>query len=109
MATVTEVVEMYTENDYRDMLVETCEEVRVCGSTFSPADVLEEMDPTAFRCGFADYQEYETVYICDNCGEKHENELNAEFCCDDEEEEDEEYSDEDEAYDRASSNAGELI
>jgi regulator of replication initiation timing len=29
--------------------------VKVCGLTFWPADIIKEMDPTAYRCGLNDY------------------------------------------------------
>ena len=104
MATYSEEeIEIYTEDDYREMLDESGD-IEVCGQTFSPSRILEEMDPTAFSCGFNDFQDYKTVYICDECGEEHDCELDAELCC-----EDEIADEEDEAYNRASFNAGELI
>jgi DNA repair exonuclease SbcCD ATPase subunit len=30
-------------------------EVKVCGMTFYPADIIKELDPTAYRCGLNDY------------------------------------------------------
>ena len=33
-------------------------DVVVCGLAFLPSDVLKEMDPTAYRCGFSDYLDF---------------------------------------------------
>jgi hypothetical protein len=53
--------QVLTENEgldlYREFLDETCEPVEVAGYTFSPARVLEEMDPVAFQEGFNSYTE----------------------------------------------------
>jgi hypothetical protein len=40
---------------YRELIDETEPMVEVCGSTFMPSRVLEDMDPVAFREGFSDY------------------------------------------------------
>lgn len=37
-----------------DYLNEAHEEVVICGCTFSPADILFELDPIAYRCLAAD-------------------------------------------------------
>lgn len=37
-----------------DYLNEAYEEVTILGCTFSPADILYELDPTAYRCLAAD-------------------------------------------------------
>ena len=29
--------------------------VQICGLTFSPSQIVRELDPTAFRCGMQDY------------------------------------------------------
>lgn len=90
---IRETRETYTEDDYRDMLNENYGDVEICGMTFSSGDALEELDPTAFRCGFADYQEEEEVYICPICGEEYEYEDDALYCCQDDEEEAEDEED----------------
>jgi predicted RNA-binding Zn-ribbon protein involved in translation (DUF1610 family) len=74
-------VEKYTEEDYRDMLDDCYPEVSVGGISWSASAVLEEMDPTAFHCGFSDYQEYETKYQCPICGDEHSDEDDALYCC----------------------------
>lgn len=37
-----------------DWLNEVYDEVTICGCTFSPADILFKLDPTAYRCLAAD-------------------------------------------------------
>jgi len=44
-----------TEDMYRSMLEECYGEIEVAGLTFSAARIVEELDPTAFRCGLVDY------------------------------------------------------
>jgi rubredoxin len=85
--------EVYTEDDYRDMLNECYPEIDVCGYKYDPADALEQLDPVAFRCGFNDYQEYETKYLCPICQAEYDYEDEALDCCPEntiEDEEDEE-------------------
>ena len=43
------------ETRYKDMLDECYETIKVCGYEYQPSRVLEEVDPVAFRCGFADW------------------------------------------------------
>jgi hypothetical protein len=43
------------EQLYRDMLDECEPEVRVAGLCFCASRIVEELDPTAFRCGVNDY------------------------------------------------------
>lgn len=43
------------EELYRDMLDECEPEVKVAGLSFSASRIIEELDPTAFRCGVNDY------------------------------------------------------
>ena len=45
-------------DDYKDNYKEMLNEegpVKVCGLTFDPAYIVEELDPTAYRCGLIDY------------------------------------------------------
>lgn len=86
-AIVEEEREKYTEEDYDDMLDECYDEISIGGITFNPSQVLKECDPTAYRCGFNDYQEYESVYKCPICGEEYNyDEDEAKFCCQNEDE-----------------------
>ena len=43
------------EQLYRDMLDELEPEVKVAGLSFCASRIIEELDPTAFRCGVCDY------------------------------------------------------
>lgn len=74
-------VEKYSEDDYEDMLRETYGDVNVCGMSMDAAWVLKECDPIAFRCGFVNYQEYETKYECPVCKELFDDEILAKYCC----------------------------
>ena len=45
-------------DDYTDLYDEALNEggpVRIGGLTFDPADIVKEMDPTAYRCGLNDF------------------------------------------------------
>lgn len=42
------------EREYDDCINEQGE-VIITGITFSPADILKEIDPTAYRCGLIDF------------------------------------------------------
>lgn len=44
-----------TESGFRDMLDECYEPVDICGYKYDAGRALESVDPTAFRCGYADY------------------------------------------------------
>jgi hypothetical protein len=48
---------------------------------FCASSILKEMDPTAYRCGLIDIQEYKTIYTCDTCGEEFDDEDDALECC----------------------------
>jgi hypothetical protein len=45
-----------SEDEYKEILNEMYGEVTVCGQTFQQGDLLEDADPTAFRCGKNDYE-----------------------------------------------------
>ncbi len=40
---------------YENSINESHGEIQICGCTFDPAEILKEMDPTAYRCGLNDY------------------------------------------------------
>lgn len=77
----TTEIERFTEEDYLEELNETFGKIDICGLKYDAGYALKEIDPTAFRCGFADFQEYETVYVCGECGEPHDDEVDADECC----------------------------
>jgi len=43
-------------DEYIEMLNEICEEVTICGMTYSAGTALEAVDPVAFRCSLGDYE-----------------------------------------------------
>lgn len=47
---------MARHSEWRDILNEMYGSVTVCGQTFDQGDLLEDADPTAFRCGKGDYE-----------------------------------------------------
>jgi len=49
------------EEQYRELLRDMTGDVVVCGLTFDAARIVEELDPTAFRCGLLDYMDGEDV------------------------------------------------
>jgi len=83
-------VEVYDDSELENMYVESldCETVMVCGQEFNPSRILEELDPTAYRCGLNDFidstQETTTEYTCPICGAEHEDEDDAKWCCQEE-------------------------
>jgi len=83
----TKEIEIYTEEDYNNMLDECYPECNIAGMTFSTSHALKEIDPITYQCGFNDYQEYKTVYLCPICNTEFEDEEEAKFCCQTEEEE----------------------
>ena len=74
-------VEKYAEDDYDGMLDEMYGDCDVCGYKMQSSYVLREMDNTAYRTGFNNWQEYETKYECPVCGETHEDFDDAKWCC----------------------------
>ena len=74
-------VEKYSEDDYCNMLDEIYGDCDVCGYKMQASYVLREMDNTAYRTGFNDYQEYEIKYECPICGDIHEEYDFAKWCC----------------------------
>ena len=71
---------------YDDMLNECAGEVRIGSLVFDPARIVEELDPIAYRCGFNDWADGgPDRWECPICGEIHDNEDAAKFCCQDEE------------------------
>jgi DNA-directed RNA polymerase subunit RPC12/RpoP len=69
------------EVDYCDYIDECYGEVEVCGYKYPSSQVLQEVDPIAFRVGFSDWSSENQKYKCDECGEEFDNESDAEDCC----------------------------
>ena len=59
-----ELEEGENTREYDDALNESGP-VIVAGIDFDPADILREMDPTAYRCGLADYNDGELTDLED--------------------------------------------
>lgn len=88
-------VEIYTKDDYNEMLNDWYGPIKIAGISFDPSRIFEELDPIAYSCGFDDIQEYETKYECPICGCKCDNYNTAKWCCQDDDEEIEtDYTDE---------------
>ena len=68
---------------YEDMLDECYEPYSMGGMTFYPSDILKSCDPIAYRCGFNDFFDDETIlgFECGNCGANFDSEDEAEDCC----------------------------
>jgi hypothetical protein len=62
---VIEENERYDEDAYRELLDDTYGDTEICGLTYSASHALECVDPVAFRCGFADSQEYFYTFDAD--------------------------------------------
>lgn len=52
---IEEKKENLTEDDYEEFLDSCYGNVDVCGSPYPAGQVLKEVDPTAFNCGFSDW------------------------------------------------------
>lgn len=57
------------EEAYREMLDDCYETVEVGGLSFCPSRVVEELDPTAFRCGMSDYADSMSDQWIEVCGD----------------------------------------
>lgn len=44
-----------SDNDFIEFLNSVEDDITIFGLTFSPGDILKEMDPIAFRCMKSDY------------------------------------------------------
>lgn len=48
---------------YRELLDECYSAITIAGCTFEPSEVLEELDPIAFRQGYLDYADAEGIDV----------------------------------------------
>jgi hypothetical protein len=70
---------------YDAMLNECSGEIKIGCLTFDASRIVEELDPVAYRCGFNDYvDDLDERWICPICGDQHDNEDSATYCCQDE-------------------------
>lgn len=51
--------------EYKDFLNEVNDWPEINGQKFAPADILRNLDPTAFRVGFFDYLDSEDIDVDD--------------------------------------------
>lgn len=75
--------EKYTEDEFMEYLNDDYGEVSICGMNYLAGYVLKLIDETAFNTMMADCQEYESAWNCGECGTEHDNEGDAEDCCND--------------------------
>lgn len=77
-----------SESEYDDMLREVFGnrqgEVEIAGNSYDVAYALKEVDPTAYRVGFSDFESEHEGWKCSECDTVHETEEEAEECCKDE-------------------------
>jgi hypothetical protein len=74
-------VEVYSEEDFEDMLDEGNDAIFINRIEFLPSQVLKACDPIAWRVFCSDMQEYKEVYECRCCGTQYEDKDEAEICC----------------------------
>lgn len=77
-----EIEQEITEKEYKDILDKLYPEVSIGSLTFRPGDIVEKMNPTAFRCGKLDYEDtLGEKWQCSVCKEEFDNDEEAEECC----------------------------
>ena len=79
----------YTDEEVEEFLHEIYGNVEICGMPFSSGRVLRELDPTAFRMAKLDIEDshnrVNSIWVCSECGERHNGEDEADQCCTNEE------------------------
>ena len=79
---ITEIDPEITEAEYNDMITELYGSFKIGDLEFDAGDILEELDPIAFRVGKSDYEaELPVKYECGECKEEYEDRDEAENCC----------------------------
>ena len=74
---------------YDEMIDEVTECCSLC-KQYGAARILEELDPTAYRCGFNDYiDDLPKRWQCPICDKVHDDEDSAKWCCQEEPEDEE--------------------
>lgn len=70
------------ESEYQEWLDEIYDEIDVCGYKYPASKVLEDVDPTAYRCGLSDWEsEQDDIWVCNECNERYDDEYEANNCC----------------------------
>jgi hypothetical protein len=88
-----ELRDSVTEEQYDEMLNEEGE-IKISGIRFDRSEILKELDPTAYECGYEDIRDAQSIFICPICSEEFDDYDDAKFCCQVEEEEEEEETEE---------------
>jgi hypothetical protein len=84
------------DEDYYDNMLDDCyEDVMICGYAYAPSLALREVDPIAYRCGRADWEDAEASNIAYELERMDDGETDRFFgfkveCIEEEEEEEEE-------------------
>ena len=68
----------YSESEVVDWIDETNPGVIVLGMSYSPGEIIRELDSVAFRCIEAERPER---WECEECDKEHESEEEANQCC----------------------------
>ena len=76
----------YSEEEYDNMLDHCFGDewwcINVAWYKYPVSKVFYEVDPIAYNVGFSDWTwSMDDIRICENCGEEHEDEIEAEECC----------------------------
>jgi len=79
-----------TDEEWCEILNEIWGEVSVCGMTFGQGDLLQDADPTAFRCGKGDYESELTSELESQLENEDDSDIEFIEDLDEDEEEDEE-------------------
>lgn len=89
-----EASEYLDDSEYDEFLDEIYGPIMVGNMAFCASRILSELDPIAYRCGFADWADtMPHKWQCSECDEEYDSEEEAEECCKEEEEEEEESED----------------
>lgn len=69
------------EQEYREFLDEWGS-IKVAWIDFEASEILEKLDNTAYRTGLNDFADnFDDEWVCDECWDTYDNELEAEECC----------------------------
>lgn len=83
-----------SDSEYEEILNDTYGDVQVCGQTFGSGSILVDADPTAFRCGKADYESGLQTELEDQLSREDDSDIEFEIDPDDIEEEEDESDEE---------------
>ena len=70
------------KEQYDEHLDGVFDPVELGNLTFDPSKIIEELDPTAYRCGFNDYTDgLPERWICEGCDDEYDDKDTANDCC----------------------------